>query len=586
MTDTLTESFCERCGTRYSFDQTAKPRRGGIGRVRVLTRGLRNYVVNDGLPMADAMAEARDEESRAGTVRQLDAFHSAFNFCISCRQYTCANCWNATAGECLTCAPDLAREILPAPFPDLPAAGPVASGNGHSIPEAIVWPVVDLERGQPGAMPADEAKAPATQASLAAPEPEDAQSSVAEPSAEEPAVLARLDAFVAAPTRGGVEELTAEELAEIESALAATYPVPETPSATDGQEAREVALEPEAAAEAQVALEPEAAAEAQVALEPEAAAEAQVALEPEAAAEAQVALEPEAAAEAQVALEPEAAAEAQVALEPEAAAEAQVALEPEAAAEAQVALEPEAAAEAQVVALPDMPDVTRAPGAPAEPAELSATELPAVAATPVDPVEAGRSQTRSLLGRFRPGRPAAPRPEDEPAAAALAMAAAAQAEPAPEPGPAAPVAEPAPVAAEPAPVAEPAAAPAPTDSIEQPTWRVVAPDAAPAPAEPTSPTPPSDWPATPAWPTNPSVPRPGSVPRSDTVPGPGAAPWAARLATARPEPTGVWAASSQEVLGSPAGAPQGAPAIQACVSCGLSLSANARFCRRCGTRQA
>jgi ribosomal protein L40E len=27
------------------------------------------------------------------------------------------------------------------------------------------------------------------------------------------------------------------------------------------------------------------------------------------------------------------------------------------------------------------------------------------------------------------------------------------------------------------------------------------------------------------------------------------------------------------------------PTAQPCVSCGLSLSANARFCRRCGTRQ-
>jgi hypothetical protein len=25
--------------------------------------------------------------------------------------------------------------------------------------------------------------------------------------------------------------------------------------------------------------------------------------------------------------------------------------------------------------------------------------------------------------------------------------------------------------------------------------------------------------------------------------------------------------------------------VQSCVSCGLSLSATARFCRRCGTRQ-
>jgi hypothetical protein len=52
----------------------------------------------------------------------------------------------------------------------------------------------------------------------------------------------------------------------------------------------------------------------------------------------------------------------------------------------------------------------------------------------------------------------------------------------------------------------------------------------------------------------------------------------------------LWAASAQQVS-SVSEVPQvGALApkaggVQPCVSCGLSLSANARFCRRCGTRQ-
>jgi hypothetical protein len=57
----------------------------------------------------------------------------------------------------------------------------------------------------------------------------------------------------------------------------------------------------------------------------------------------------------------------------------------------------------------------------------------------------------------------------------------------------------------------------------------------------------------------------------------------------QPDPSGIWAASAREVL---TGVPQApiptaapAPTAQPCVSCGLSLSANARFCRRCGTRQ-
>jgi hypothetical protein len=49
----------------------------------------------------------------------------------------------------------------------------------------------------------------------------------------------------------------------------------------------------------------------------------------------------------------------------------------------------------------------------------------------------------------------------------------------------------------------------------------------------------------------------------------------------------LWAASAREVLGGPVGpAPAPTAGIQPCSNCGLSLSANARFCRRCGTRQA
>jgi ribosomal protein L40E len=48
----------------------------------------------------------------------------------------------------------------------------------------------------------------------------------------------------------------------------------------------------------------------------------------------------------------------------------------------------------------------------------------------------------------------------------------------------------------------------------------------------------------------------------------------------------LWAASAQEVLARPAAAPASVvTGVQPCSSCGLSLSATARFCRRCGTRQ-
>ena len=126
----------------------------------------------------------------------------------------------------------------------------------------------------------------------------------------------------------------------------------------------------------------------------------------------------------------------------------------------------------------------------------------------------------------------------------------------------------------------------------------------------------------------------GAVPRCrrrpcaaapDEPPPPAAAPWltvapartlrsavARRAALGPPAPTGrrdmpttlagrplvpqdrrrpaLWAASAREVLtgrrpGRQPRPPSRRSRAQPCVSCGLSLSANARFCRRCGTRQ-
>ena len=117
MTEILTESFCERCGTRYTFE-SARPRARLKG-VRVLSRGLKNFVMSDDNSMDEAMAAARSDTDRELTADQLDAFHKTFNFCMSCRQYTCPNCWNEAEARCLTCAPHLGQEIMPAPFPDL-----------------------------------------------------------------------------------------------------------------------------------------------------------------------------------------------------------------------------------------------------------------------------------------------------------------------------------------------------------------------------------------------------------------------------------------------------------------------------------
>src|SRR5215207_221608 len=134
MPEILTESFCERCGTRYTFESAA-PRAARLKGVKVLSRGLKNFVMSDDTSLDEAMAAARSDTDREVTSQQLDAFHKTFNFCMQCRQYTCANCWNVAEGRCLTCSPHLGSEIMPAPFPHLdPAAafGVASNGtNGH-----------------------------------------------------------------------------------------------------------------------------------------------------------------------------------------------------------------------------------------------------------------------------------------------------------------------------------------------------------------------------------------------------------------------------------------------------------------------
>jgi hypothetical protein len=127
----------------------------------------------------------------------------------------------------------------------------------------------------------------------------------------------------------------------------------------------------------------------------------------------------------------------------------------------------------------------------------------------------------------------------------------------------------------PEPVAPPAA-PA-DDRVEVPVWRIVAPDTpTPGPEgrptetpQPTAATAEPQWPQTPAW--------PGQEPQVDV------SFLAARLSH-KPSNDALWAASSRDVL-APLPQQPAPPAVQTCVSCGLSLSATARFCRRCGSRQ-
>lgn len=106
--------------------------------------------------------------------------------------------------------------------------------------------------------------------------------------------------------------------------------------------------------------------------------------------------------------------------------------------------------------------------------------------------------------------------------------------------------------------------------MEIPTWTIVAPE-----AEPVAPTPeaPRAAPGAPVqWP-----------PTSAQATPPGGPSWPAAVFNRSGAPTSngadaLWAASSANLADR--------PGVKPCVSCGLSLSATARFCRRCGSPQA
>jgi hypothetical protein len=457
MPEILTESFCERCGTRYTFEAAA-PSRGRLGRVRVMSRGLRNYILSDESSLEEAFAEARSDDERSVTSQQLDAFHKTFNFCMSCRQYTCANCWNTAEGRCLTCAPHLGQEPLPAPFPNLdPRAGmvaaPAVSGNGHAhdgSPEA--WPAADLQE------PAVDLQQPAV----------DLQQPALDEAAVDEAAAAvspvtDLDALAAAPPAGaaGTGEPSAQRAAaaaaETTAFLARFRPGENLDSALEAYEAEAGGLQ---AGPPAPDLRPD---------------------------------------------------------------------------------------ETAVVAASSL--------AAAEAAEASAQPLPEAAPVDAEWADAAPSDAASVETATRAAAAAAS------AGAASSAAEASDATPAEE-APVAPDEVTTTADAEPERPARLAAAAA--------AWQVVAPDTGevtPAPS-------PED---VPAWPPLP----PGSeAPQWPTTPA-----YAPRPASPRGGNDLLWAASSQDVLGQPVATGQSTSAVQPCVSCGLALSATARFCRRCGTRQ-
>lgn len=144
MTELLTESFCERCGTRYELN--APEPLSTVKKTRGLVTGLRTFVMGTD-SLSDSIGDAMRAEEEAFEARQIDAFEETFSFCLDCRRYTCVSCWNDEPGRCRSCAPvpgidDIAgSEALTAEAGVIPApADPSPVPNAQGEP---AWPAED-----------------------------------------------------------------------------------------------------------------------------------------------------------------------------------------------------------------------------------------------------------------------------------------------------------------------------------------------------------------------------------------------------------------------------------------------------------
>ncbi len=175
MPEALTESFCERCGTRYEF--AAPTQLNTMRKTRGLISGLKNYIMSQDA-LGDAVGDAMRSEEEALAAQQLEAFHESFNFCINCRQYTCLNCWNDDAGRCRTCVPIAGTDDLLERFetsfhaqhPEIAAAAAQADMDQADLNRRLgleSWPSEDLSHA-----PANGAETAWPEAELAPTEPE------------------------------------------------------------------------------------------------------------------------------------------------------------------------------------------------------------------------------------------------------------------------------------------------------------------------------------------------------------------------------------------------------------------------------
>jgi hypothetical protein len=167
------DMFCERCGTRYASEETARM-------AAPLARRL-----------LEAVGVVESPPKHAGN----DPF---LRFCLACRGYSCPSCWNEDAGFCQTCVPlpepVIAVEFVPIVHP-IPVVDPIpaifAFAGEPTVDEpTLMVAAIDEDEAQafePVAAQAEPVAAfepepiAAFEAPLAAPEPIRAEFAVAEP---------------------------------------------------------------------------------------------------------------------------------------------------------------------------------------------------------------------------------------------------------------------------------------------------------------------------------------------------------------------------------------------------------------------
>ncbi len=150
MTDNVLQSFCERCGARFTQPAPAEkppPPAGVLGRFRRRT------------------AEAESAPDDAAALPISEAFRDTFHFCMGCRRYNCPDCWNGPQGHCLSCRPHEDPATATAPASDAPEPSrvktPVPVPKVQPADTTVVWPSGD-SGGEPAAGQAVSPWGPAT----------------------------------------------------------------------------------------------------------------------------------------------------------------------------------------------------------------------------------------------------------------------------------------------------------------------------------------------------------------------------------------------------------------------------------------